>query len=653
MVDFIDVYKSYGGKTLFSGASFRVNAGDRIGIVGSNGAGKSTLFGLITGEILPDRGRIALPKNLRIGFLPQQLPAVRQDGLSLLDFTADAIPELNKIAAELHELEQRLHSGAPDAAARKSMLQRHGQLQSAMEQLGAYRLKTEAEAALCSLGFHMNEMTLPLENFSGGWQMRAALARTLIARPDLLLLDEPSNYLDIPTVEYLYRSLQEFKGTMLLISHDRFLLRKLAKSIMEINAGAITPYSGGYDFYRRERENRRLSLEAAKRNSDRKRERLEQMINRFHAKSSKATQVRNWRKMADRLGEISLPDELSFSGKIRFPSVPKCGTPAAEMEHVSFAYPGKPPLLTDVNLRIDNGDKLALVGFNGTGKTTLLKLLVGKLKPDSGRIVLGHNVNFGYLSQAFADVLIPEQSVLDTVRGAFPSGAPQTGLMDVLGAFGFSGSETEKRCAVLSGGEKIRLCFARIFVNPPNFLVLDEPTTHLDIRARELLQSAIQQYAGTVCLVSHDIEFVRQVATSIVAMEPNGPHKYFGGYDYYSEKQQTSSQTTAPKRTRQETAGDPVRERRRDRARRRAALSGEKHRLEQLVSEKENRLAELEQRQSELIALLSRQEETDFAGINRELTAVQREMEQTMREWEENALRLESVLRENARIHED
>ena len=653
MIDFLDVYKGYGGDPIFAGAGFRANAGDRIGIVGPNGAGKSTLFGLLTGEITPDRGTIALPKDVRIGYLHQQLPASEQAGRSLLDFTADAIPELARMAAELHELEQRLHTEMPDAVTRDAILERHGRLQSALEQLGGYRLRPEAEAALCNLGFRAEELERPLSSFSGGWQMRAALARVLIARPDLLLLDEPSNYLDIPAVEYLCRALQGFKGTLLLISHDRFLLRKLTTITLEVNGGTITRYPGDYDFYREERENRRRVLEAAKRNSDRKKEHLERVIDRFRAKSSKAAQAKSWQKALDRMEEVVLPDELGFSGAIRFPEPPPCGTPVAEMEHVTFSYPGRAPLLRDVSWRIENGDKIALVGFNGTGKSTLLKLLVGKLKPDAGRISFGHHVNLGYQAQEFSDILVPEQSVFDTVRAALPPGASQANLMNVLGSFGFSGEATEKRCAVLSGGEKIRLCFARIFVNPPNLLVLDEPTTHLDIRARELLQTAIRQYPGTVCVVSHDIEFVRQVATTIVAMEEEGPRKYFGGYDYYLEKSQALRQIAVEETPRRESAGDLAKERRRERARRRAALSGEKRRAEKAVADLEARLETLEKHQAELVSLLSGEGKVDFAELNRELASVQQAMEQTMTEWEKAASELEEILRENARIHED
>ena len=654
MIDFLNICKGYGGDPVFDHASFRVNAGDRVGIVGPNGAGKSTLFAILTGELPPDKGEVNMPRNIRIACLKQQLPGSEEAARPLIDFTADAIPEVRQMTAELHDIESRLQNAPED---RERLLARHGELQSAMEQLGGYRLHSDAEAALCSLGFLPDQLERPLASFSGGWQMRAALARVLIARPDLLMLDEPSNYLDIPAVEYLYRSLTGFKGTLLLISHDRYLLRKLTSITLEVNGGQVTRYPGDYDFYRQERENRRRTLEAAKRNNDRKKEHLERGIDRFRAKSSKAAAAKSWKKALDRIEEIELPDELGFSGSIRLPEPPPCGTPCAELSDVSFSYQDDgPPLLHDVSLRIENGDKIAFIGYNGTGKTTLLKLLVGRLMPKSGKVWYGHHVNIGYQAQEFSELLVPEQSVYDTVRGALPPGASTAELMNVLGSFGFSGDDTNKLCKVLSGGEKIRLSFARIFVNPPNLLVLDEPTTHLDVRARELLQEALKNYTGTVCFVSHDLEFVRGVATTIIAMENHSIKRYYGGYDYYLEKSQAAAnppkaaeKAPAPAK-KPEAAPEPdltAKDRRRERAKQRAGLAGVKNRLEQRVADAEKKLAELEARQQELVAQMSGGEKVDFEQINRELSGIQTEMDATMKAWEDAAWDLEAFRKNN------
>ncbi len=655
MIDFKDVTKSYAGDVILDSVSFRINSGDRIGVVGPNGAGKSTIFGIIMDEVSPDRGTVSIPKSMRLGTLKQHLP----DGevsRGLLEFTTDAIPELREMLSELHRLEERLHQGNDSGDELQSLLNRHGQLQSSIEHLGAYRLGVEAEQALSNLGFREEDFKRPLSSFSGGWRMRAALARVLISQPDILLLDEPSNYLDIPAVEWLCKYLKSFPGTLLLISHDRFLLRKLTNLTLEVNAGQVTRYPGDYDYYRREREERRRNLEAAKRNSDRKREQLEKVIDRFRAKSSKAAQAKSWQKALDKMEEIELPNDLSYHGAIRFPAPPPGGTEAARIEGLSFGYTPEKLLLRDVNLTIDAGDKLAFIGYNGMGKTTLLKLLTGRLKPTAGKVVLGHHSVLGYQAQEFTELLVPEQSVYDVVRGNLPAGALASGVMNVLGSFGFSGDAASKQCKVLSGGEKIRLLFARIFVNPPNVLVLDEPTTHLDIAARELLQEALKNYPGTVCVVSHDIEFVRNVATGIIAMEPPGVRKYFGNYDYYLEKSAELRATGITNSPEQDAApGSPelARNRRRARAQARTALSASKKSAEQKVAKLEAKLEALETRQNELLERLSSTGKVDFESVNRELSEVRKSMEETMDNWETAASELEEIRLENERIHQE
>ena len=669
MIDFKDICKSYGGRDLLDHVTLRINSGDRVGIVGPNGAGKSTLFGIITGSVSPDKGSVATPKNLRLGMLAQNVPNCDL-GRSLVEFTADAVSELRTITEELHALEKQLNEGGAVGDELASLLKRHGELQTKAEHLGVYRLKPAAEQALSNLGFPVEDFLKPLKSFSGGWRMRAALARVLISEPDILMLDEPSNYLDIPAVEWLCKFLKSFPGTLLLISHDRFLLRKLAGIIVEVNNGQVTRYPGNYDYYCREREARRKNLEAAKRNSDRKREHMERVIDRFRAKATKAAQAKSWQKQLDKMEEIDLPDELGYSGAIRFPEPPPGGTEAARIENLSFSYSTEHEIFRDINLNIDCGDKLAFIGFNGTGKTTLLKLLVGRLQPASGAVVLGHHCVIGYQAQEFAELLAPEQTVYDVVRGALPAGAPTADLMNVLGSFGFPGDDSAKPCKVLSGGEKIRLLFARIFVNPPNFLVLDEPTTHLDIAARELLQEALRQYKGTVCLVSHDIEFVRNVATGIIAMEPPGIRKYFGNYDYYLEKsenlhavniednvQKELKKHDAPGKNQSadkpqnDDSGATAKERRRARAQARDQLFAAKRQAEMAVKDNEAQLERLEKRQAELVEQMSNPDNADLAAVSRELADIQRKIEITMSCWEQASLELEEILRKNAEIN--
>ena len=652
MIDFKNISKSYSGEYILKAVNCRINTGERIGVVGPNGAGKSTLFGMVTGEVVPDSGEIVIPKDSRLGIMRQHIAETDLDR-TLLEFTSDAIPELKTYSRELEDIENRM-AVCEDDRELEIMLARHGFLQSSIEHLGAYHLDVEAKQALTSLGFPVAKLEDKLSEFSGGWQMRAALARVLISRPDILLLDEPSNYLDIPAVEWLCRFLANFQGTLLLISHDRFLLRKLADVTLEVNRGTVTRYAGNYDFYRREREQRRISLEAAKRNADHKKEQLERMIDRFRAKSTKAAAAKSAQKKLDRIEDVKLTESLDYNGIIKFPEPPPCGAEAARFENVSFGYEPDKLLFKDLSMDIAAGEKLAIIGYNGMGKTTLLKLLAGVLKPLNGRVVPGHHIVCGYQAQEFAELVNGELSVYDAVRAALPPDASTANVANVAGAFGFSGDAMKKPCAVLSGGEKIRLQMARIFVNPPNLLILDEPTTHLDLAARELLQEALKNYSGTVAMVSHDIEFVRNVAQTVWEVSPAGVTKFFGNYDYYLEKSAAMNNAASPAAA----AVSPLdqdgtmtaKDRRRARAQARNAIAGELNKAKKDVAALENLLEEQSNRRSVILAKLSSGEKVDFAKLNTELSMLDKEIAETESKWEERALTLEALRLENDRI---
>ena len=651
MIDFKNISKSYSGEYILKDVNCRINTGERVGVVGPNGAGKSTLFGMVTGEVVPDSGEIVIPRDSRLGIMRQHIAEAELDR-TLLEFTADAIPELKTYSAELEKIESRM-AECDDDNELEILLKRHGFLQSSIEHLGAYHLDVEAKQALTSLGFPVSKLEKKLGEFSGGWQMRAALARVLISRPDILLLDEPSNYLDIPAVEWLCRYLANFQGTLLLISHDRFLLRKLASVTLEVNRGTVTRYAGNYDFYNREREQRRIALEAAKRNADHKKEQLERMIDRFRAKSTKAAAAKSAQKKLDRIEDVKLSETLDYHGVIRFPEPPASGVEAARFEQVDFGYTPDKLLFKNVDLNIAAGEKLAIIGYNGMGKTTLLKLLAGVLKPVSGRVVPGHHIVIGYQAQEFAELVNDELSVYDAVRAALPPDAPTGNVANVAGAFGFSGDAMKKPCGVLSGGEKIRLQMARIFVNPPNLLILDEPTTHLDLSARELLQEALRNYTGTVAMVSHDIEFVRNVAQTVWEVGVNGVTKYYGNYDYYLEKSAAlNSDLPEMGRTAPEAAdGITAKDRRRARAQARSAIAGELNKAKKDVEKLEQLLDEQSTRKAVLVAKLSSGEKVDFAKLNTELAALDKEIADTESRWEERAMELEALRQENDRIN--
>ena len=651
MIDFKNISKHFSEQIIFDNAVFRINSGERVGVVGPNGCGKSTLFGIIVGDVEPDGGQVILPKNMRIGYLRQHLPE-DSTGRKLIDFVADAIPELPEITARLHKLEHKMEGDIPKDELEQA-LNEHGHLQTLFEQLGGYSLRSDAAAALSGLGFREDDFQKVLSEFSGGWQMRAALARVLISRPDILLLDEPSNYLDVPAVEWLYRFLVGFAGTLLLISHDRFLLKKLCKVTIEVNNGMVTRYPGDYDYYRREREHRQKTLEAAKLNQDKKRDQIQQNINRFKAKASKAAQAKSWQKQLDRMEEIVAPDNLKFNGRIRIPDAPPCGAEAARFDNVSFSYSSDNEILKDIELQIDSGDKIAFIGYNGAGKTTLLKLLTGILKPDNGKVVLGHNIVPGYQAQEFSDILPDDRSVYNVVKDAVRTQEQVAALPAMLGSFGFGAGAMDKTCGVLSGGEKIRLCFARIFVNPPNLLILDEPTTHLDIAAREALQEALAQYKGTVCLVSHDIEFIRESANTIVAVRDSGIRKYFGNYEYYLEKSAQEHLGVEEKNivtidSKKELSS---KERRRERARQRQELASTRKKAEKALKNIEAKIEKLEFERAEKVELLAGDGNVDFAEVNRHLARLQSELDSCSAEWEKAMEDFEEIMELNDAIN--
>ena len=655
MLDFQNVSKLLGGKDILKDVSLRINKGERVGIVGPNGTGKTTLFRMITGEMSPDAGEIIVPEKLRLGYLHQQL-AASGTNVRLIDYVETAGGELPAIHAAMEKIEAQLQTlqSPPE-----SLLNELGQLQSRYEQLGGYEMRHRAEAALDGLGFSPEALEQPLDSFSGGWQMRAAMVRTLLGEPDILLLDEPSNYLDIPAVEWLQRRLRTFEGTLLLISHDRFLLNTLTDITVELNNARLTRYSGNYTYYAKEREARQLQSEAEKKNIEKRKQQLQDNINRFRAKATKAAQVQSWIKMLDKIKDAEIPEQLHFHGTIRIPDPPPYGSEAFRLENVSLSYDGTRDIIHDLSLSIDAGEKLGIIGYNGMGKTTLLRIIAGRLAPTAGRAIPGHKVVIGYQAQEFAELLPPEETAFQVVRNA-AGDLPSQRIREILGAFGFSGDDAMKQCAVLSGGEKIRLCFARIFVNPPNLLILDEPTTHLDINARIALQEALRNYKGTVCLVSHDVEFIRGSVSGILEIRKDGVKRYAGGYDYYREKKaqeeaaanQTSSSSSSTSASTTAAAAGAVdvnkKDLRREKAARRNELAPEKRRLEKEVARLEKIIEDGEAEKAVLMEEFASPDlnPAEIPAKQKRLKELDYDISKAMIDWESAAADLEEFRKE-------
>ncbi len=651
MIDFTVVSKNFGGQDVLRQASLRIHPGERVGIVGPNGAGKTTLFSLITGEMSPDAGTVTLPKNARLGYLRQQL-RLEDTNRTLIEHAEQGVPEVLAIHDRILAIENGLrHSDATEERSR--MLRELGELQTQYEHMHGYDIQARAKAALGGLGFRTDGFETPMREYSGGWQMRAELARVLVPKPHILLLDEPSNYLDIPAIEWLQRHLRDFPGTLVMISHDRYLLNSLTTVTVEVAAGRVTRYAGNYDAYVEQREVRIEQTDAAWKNQERKREQVERFIERFRAKNTKSSQVQSRIKMLEKLEAIEVPQRPTTRGAIRLKPPPHAGQEILRLEDAGITYDGERWVLRHIDLRIERGDKTALVGLNGLGKTTLLRAMGGALPLSEGRRVVGHKVLMGYQSQDFGETMDVRMTVFETVRSKTAVMSDQE-VRTLLGGFGFPGDCIDKRVDVLSGGEKVRLAFAKLFASQPNFLLLDEPTTHLDIAAREMLEDALRDYQGTVCLVSHDITFVTRVATGIIAMTPPGVTRYHGGYEYYRQKMEAATAVS--------TAGSAVNRPSSDRKqekRERAEYIQQYSRLRQEARSRlrhvERLVERLEAEQKDLVGKLEADGKPppNYSAINRRLSEIQDALQSATAEWESAALAVEQVekaYREGAEI---
>jgi len=531
MLTIRDLKMSLGGRVLFEDASFGVNYGDRVGLVGPNGTGKTTLFSLILRQKEPDAGTVARDEWTMVGHLPQEAEAHGDE--TILDVATGRVDELPRLEQRLHELE------AAGAVSGPEYLETHAK----HDALNDPQVETKAKKMLRGLGYRDTDLGRKAREMSGGWIMRARLARLLVMEPDLLLLDEPTNHLDLLALLWLQNYLKNYSGALLLISHDRQFMDEVVTQVHEISEKKLIDYSGGYTDYLRQREERYEQQVAAYKNQQKEIQALQEFADRFRAVPSKASQAMSKLKQIERLELIEKPLAPRKPFRFQIPPPPRGGQRAVSLEGIHMAY-GANQVYAGLDLTVERGERTVLVGPNGAGKSTLLKILAGVVEFQKGERNLGHNAKIGYFSQHRADTLDPEKTVMDEVMASAPA-LREDEVRGVLGSFMFRKDDIYKLTRVLSGGEKSRLNLVKFLVDPPNLLLMDEPTTHLDIHTVESLTLALQHYEGTLVFISHDVHFIRQLATKVLLVNAGLVLPYAGGYDYFLEKTGTADDARA------------------------------------------------------------------------------------------------------------
>jgi ATP-binding cassette subfamily F protein 3 len=636
--------KSFSGRILFDDVSLQVNRGDRIGLVGPNGAGKSTLFSLILGEASPDTGQITIEKSATIGFLPQETAAAKDE--TVLELALATTPELSEAQKVIKQHE--LGSGSDEGAYHRAL--------HIFDEHGGWQLEPKAKRVLAGLAFRESDFDRTAQAMSGGWIMRAHLARLLVMEPDLLLLDEPTNHLDLESLQWFQEFLRNYPGAIVMISHDREFLNQLVGSIVEIANAKLVRYRGNWDNYVEEKAAREVQQLSAYKNQQKEIASLQLFADRFRAKASKASQAQSKLKQIDRMEKIAAPTARGKTIKFHFPQPPRSGLRAITLKDVNHAY-GDLVVYRGLNFHAERGQRSVLVGPNGAGKSTLLKLLGGVLPVQHGTREPGHNVRVGYFSQNRIDVLNTKLTALESALDA-PNPVSEQTARTVLGSFLFRGDDVFKSVAVLSGGEKSRLALVKLLLDPPNLLLMDEPTTHLDIGSIDALIGALKQYHGTLIFISHDVHFIRAIATSVLHITASPAQtgsrltSYPGNYQYYLDKSKAVSARTAltagsspnngqltTENVARSTGG--LREQKvqkRLQAEARNAIARKKREKEKHVHALEMKIAALEGQQRELVTALEDRAAYQPGGravaLNRELSAVTDDLARLTKEWE-------------------
>src|SRR5579859_1249946 len=527
MIRLDNISKQIGHQILFIEASATLQKGEKAGLVGPNGAGKTTLFRMITGQELPDEGQVSLDRGITIGYFSQDVGEM--SGRSAVSEVMDGAGPVSAVAGELKELESAM-ADPSRATDMEGIIARYGEVQHRFEDLDGYALEGRAREVLAGLSFSQEMMESDVGALSGGWKMRVALARILLMAPDVMLLDEPSNHLDLESLIWLEAFLKDYDGALLMTSHDREFMNRIIGKVIEIDGGSLTTYSGNYDFYEQQRALGERQRQAQFERQQAMLAKEIKFIERFKARASHAAQVQSRVKKLDKIERVE-PPRRRQSVQFEFRVPPRSGDDVASFKNVHKGY-GSQPIYAGLDFQLRRKERWCVLGANGAGKSTLLKLVAGAIGPDQGSVTVGSNVRMGYFAQHSMDLLDGDDTVFESLDESFPQ-AGQGALRSLAGCFGFSGDDVEKPCRVLSGGEKARLVMAKMLFDPPNFLVLDEPTNHLDMATKEMLVAALSEFEGTMLFVSHDRHFLAALSTRVLELTPDGVHQFSGGYTEY------------------------------------------------------------------------------------------------------------------------
>jgi ATP-binding cassette subfamily F protein 3 len=635
-----EVSKSYGGRTLFEDVTLQINRDDRLGLVGPNGAGKSTLFKLILGQEPCDRGQITSQRGCTVGFLPQESAPVGDE--TVLELATAISPEITELRRKIKAWDD----AHPDD------IDPHDNLHARFAELGGWQLDAKAKKILAGLAFRERDFDRPARELSGGWVMRAHLARLLVQEPDLLMLDEPTNHLDLETLLWFQEYLRGYPGGIVLISHDREFLNQLVTGIVEIRQGRVYKYTGNYDQFLAQKAAAQAQQLAAYNNQQREIARLQEFVDRFGAKASKASQAQAKLKQIERMEKIAAPESAGPVVGFSFPQPPRSGQRVLTLRGVHHAY-GDNVVYRGADFEVERGQRVVLVGPNGAGKSTLLKLAAGVLPLQRGERLLGHHVRVGYYAQYRTEMLDLHRTVFEEALDT-PARVTEQFVRTLLGAFLFRGDDVFKKVSVLSGGEKSRLALVKILLDPPNLLLMDEPTTHLDMASIDALIGALQEFTGTLVFISHDVYFIRALANRTLHVNAGVLTNYPGDYQYYLDKTRAASArlgltaggtpaVSGGRAGRPEDNGRSRKEQKRREAEERQARARERQAVQRRVEELERRIAEAETKQAELTQQLENPATYEKAGaalhLNRELMAVMDELQRLQLEWEAAATR--------------